>query len=97
MSSPSGVSDTGMGIKNFGEVGLSFVDELLQFGYLANLLERKDLILLVTINRYTSRVVTTVFKTGKAWGQHMLLASHPVHGVRNAPTVGTEGLDLTID
>lgn len=51
MSSPPGVSDTGMGIKNLREVGLRFIDELLEFGDLANLLECKDLVLLVAVNR----------------------------------------------
>jgi hypothetical protein len=51
MSSPSGMSDTGMGIEDFGEVGLGFVDELLELGNFANFLESEDLVLLVTINR----------------------------------------------
>jgi hypothetical protein len=51
VGSPTGVSDTGMRIKNLGEVGLGFFDELLELGDLANLLECKDLVLLVAIDR----------------------------------------------
>lgn len=66
MSSPPGVGDTGMGIENLSEVGLLFFDELLELGDLANFLKREDLVLLVTIHRYTSRVIATVLETGKA-------------------------------
>lgn len=66
MGCPSGVSDTGMGIENLGEVGLRFVDELLELGDLANLLECENLVLLVAIHCYTGRVVATILKTGEA-------------------------------
>jgi hypothetical protein len=51
VSRPPGVSDTGMAIEDLGEVGLGLLDELLELGDLANLLEREDLVLLVAINR----------------------------------------------
>lgn len=51
VSSPSGVSDTGMGIKDLGVIGLRFSDERLELGDLANFLEGKDFVLLITINR----------------------------------------------
>lgn len=58
---PSGVRDTGVRIKDLCEVGLLLGDELLELCYLADFLERKYFILLVTINGETSRIVSAVF------------------------------------
>lgn len=53
--------DTGVRIKDLCEVGLLLGDELLELCYLADFLERKYFILLVTINGETSRIVSAVF------------------------------------
>lgn len=47
---PSCVCNTGVRIEDLGEIWLLLLDESLQFGYLAYLLESKDLVLLVTID-----------------------------------------------
>lgn len=57
---PSGVGDTGVRVEDLVEVEVLLLDELLQRGDLADLLDGVDLILLVTVNGKTSRVVTTV-------------------------------------
>ena len=61
MSSPSSMCDTSMGIIGLGKVWLGFCDQFLQLGHLAHLLEGKDLILLVTVDGETGRVVASVF------------------------------------
>lgn len=65
MSGPASVSNSSVRIESLGEVWLRLGNELLQFGDLANLLEGKDLILLVTVDSKTGGVITTVFKTGE--------------------------------
>jgi len=57
---PSGVGDTGVRVEDLVEVEVLLLDELLQRGDLADLFDGVDLILLVTVNGKTSRVVTTV-------------------------------------
>ena len=57
---PSGVGNTGVAVKDLVEVEVLLLDELLQRGDLADLLDGVDLILLVAVNGKTSRVVTTV-------------------------------------
>jgi len=52
-------------VKDLGEVGLGLLNQSLELGNLADLLEGKDLLLLVTIDGKTGRVVTTVLETGK--------------------------------
>ena len=52
-----------MGVEDFVHVWLTLGDELLELGDLANFLERKDLIFLVSINSKTCRVVSSVFQT----------------------------------
>ena len=66
MGGPSGVCNTCVGIKDLGHIWLLFVDELPQLGNLANLLERKDFILLVSIYRKTGRVISSVFESREA-------------------------------
>jgi hypothetical protein len=53
-------------VEDLVQVGLLLFDQLLQLGDLADLLERKDLVLLVTIHRQTGGVVATVLKPGEA-------------------------------
>lgn len=60
VSGPSGVGDTGVRVEDLVEVEVLLLDKLLQRGDLADLLDGVDLILLVTVNGKTSRVVTTV-------------------------------------
>ena len=47
---PSGVCNTGVRVEDLGEIWLLLLNELLQLCDLADLLERKDLVLLVAIN-----------------------------------------------
>ena len=60
VSCPPGVGNTGVRVEDLGQVGLLLLNELLQLGDLANLLECKDLILLVTVDGETGRVVSAV-------------------------------------
>jgi hypothetical protein len=50
MSSPSGVGDTGMAIKDLGEIRLGLVNQLFELSNLANFLESIDFILLVAVD-----------------------------------------------
>lgn len=50
---PSGVCNTGVRVKDLGQVEVLLLDELLQRGDLADLLDGEDLILLVTVNGQT--------------------------------------------
>jgi hypothetical protein len=59
------VGNTGVCVKDLCKIGLLLLDELLQLGDLANLLEGKDLVFLVTIDGNTGGVVATVFETGE--------------------------------
>jgi hypothetical protein len=58
---PSGVGNTGVRVEDLGEVELLLLDKLLQRGDLADLLDCVDLILLVTVDGETGRVVAAVF------------------------------------
>jgi hypothetical protein len=60
VSSPSRVRNSRVGVKDLGQVWLGLVDERLKLGDLADLFESKHLILLVTVNCQTSRVVASV-------------------------------------
>jgi len=51
---PSSVCNTGVRIKDLCQIRLLLFDELLELGHLADLLECKDLLLLVTIDCQTS-------------------------------------------
>lgn len=57
---PSGVSNTSVRVEDLVEVEVLLLDELLQGSDLADLLDGKDLVLLVTIDGETGRVVATV-------------------------------------
>ena len=50
VGSPSGVCDTSVVIEDLGEIWFLLFNERLQLGDLANLLECKHLILLVTVD-----------------------------------------------
>jgi len=50
VSGPSGVSDTGMAIKDLGEIRLGLINQLFELGNLANFLESIDFILLVAVD-----------------------------------------------
>lgn len=60
VSSPSSMGDTGMGVENLGEVWFGLLDELLELSNLADLLESEHLVLLVAVDSYTSRVISTI-------------------------------------
>lgn len=53
MSCPASVRNAGMAIKDFGHIWLLLCNEFLELGDLADLLEGKDFIFLVSINRET--------------------------------------------
>ena len=61
MGGPSGVGDTGMRVKDLVETEVLLLNELLQRGDLADLLDCVDLILLVAVDGETRRVVAAVF------------------------------------
>ena len=63
VSRPSGVRDACVRVEDLGEIWLLILDELLQFCNLADLLECKDLVLLVAINRQTCGIIATVFES----------------------------------
>jgi len=54
VGSPTSVGNTAVCIKDLCEVGLLLLNELLQLGDLANLLESKDLVSLVSVDSQTS-------------------------------------------
>ena len=61
MGSPASVSNASMRIEGLGQVDTRLSNELLQLGHLANLLEGKDFIFLVSVDGQTCRVVPAVF------------------------------------
>jgi len=60
------VSDAAVRVKHLVEVELVLIDQLLQLGHLADLLEREDLILIVAVDSETGGVIPTVLETGQA-------------------------------
>ena len=54
VGSPASVGNTAVCIKDLCEIGLLLLDELLQLGDLADLLESEHLISLVSVDRQTS-------------------------------------------
>jgi len=61
VSSPSSVSNGGVGVEDLVQVEVGLVDQLLQGGNLADLLDRIHLVLLVAVNGKTGGVIATVF------------------------------------
>lgn len=63
---PSGVCNAGVRVEDLGEVWLLILDQGLQLGDLADLLEGEDLVLLVAVYSQTGRVVAAVFEAGQS-------------------------------
>jgi hypothetical protein len=59
-------------IEDLGQIRLGLLNQRLQLVHLANLLVSKHLILLVSVDGETSRVVATVFEAGEAWGRETI-------------------------
>lgn len=57
---PAGVGNTGVRVEDLVLVELVLLDELLEGGDLADLLDGEDLVLLVTVDGETCRVVAAV-------------------------------------
>jgi hypothetical protein len=57
-----------MRLESLGQVGLGFLDELLQLGDLSDFLEGADFVLLVTIHGKTRRVIATVLESRETCG-----------------------------
>ena len=66
MSGPPSMRNASVRIKHLLHVHATLLDELSEFGDLADLLEGKHLILLVAIDCQTCGVVTAVLKPGEA-------------------------------
>lgn len=66
MGRPTSVCDTCVGVEGLGHVEAALVHQLPQLGDLADLLEGKDLILLVAIDGKAGRIVATVLETRQA-------------------------------
>ena len=60
MGSPSCVCNAGVRVEDLGLVEVALLDELLERGDLADLLDREDLVLLVAVDGKAGRVVATV-------------------------------------
>jgi hypothetical protein len=63
VGSPAGVCNAGVRVEDLLKIDVGLVDELLELGDLANLLEGKNLLLLVAIDGQTGRIVATVLET----------------------------------
>ena len=61
--SPTSVCNTGMRVEDLCHVHSRFCDELLKLCNLADFLEGKDLILLVTVDSKAGGVISAVFET----------------------------------
>jgi hypothetical protein len=66
VGSPSCVCNTGVRVEDLGEVWLLIRNKLLQLDDFADLLECKDLVLLVSINSQTCGIIATVFESRKS-------------------------------
>ncbi len=66
MSGPPSVCNASVRIKHLFHVDVALLDELSEFGDLANFLEGKHLILLVAIDCQTCGVVAAVLKPGES-------------------------------
>ena len=67
MGGPACVGDAAMRIEHLRQVQLGLVDELLELGHLAHLLEGEHLMLLVAIDSKARRVVPAIFQAGKTY------------------------------
>lgn len=65
VGSPAGVGNASVRVEDLVGVGLGLLDELLELGDLADLLEGKDLVLLVAVDSETGRIVATVLEAGE--------------------------------
>ena len=65
MSGPPSVCNASMRIKDLLHVDIALLNELSEFGNLANLLEGKHLILLVAVNCQSCGVIAAVLKPGE--------------------------------
>lgn len=63
---PAGVRNTSVRLEGLGHVGLGLGNELAELSDLTNFLECLHLVLLVTINRHTGRIVAAVLQSGEA-------------------------------
>jgi hypothetical protein len=96
VGSPAGVCDTSVRIEDLGQIGLGLLNELLELDHLANLLVSKHLILLVSVDSETGRVIATVFEAGEAcWGGTQI-SIWELSGHGQAVRAGQEQ-ELTID
>ena len=82
MSCPTSMCNSDVGIENLGQVWLRLLNQLPEFCYLANLLEGKDLILLVSINAKPSGVIASVFESSETCERSTL--AHGRGGVKEA-------------
>lgn len=62
MCGPSGVCNACVRVEHFCHIDIGFLDELSKLRNLAHLLEGEDLILLVSIDCQTCRIVAAVFE-----------------------------------
>lgn len=80
VGSPAGVCDTSVRIEDLGQIGLGLLNQLLELDHLANLLVSKHLVLLVSVDSESGRVIATVFKAGESCGgdtiQYWELSGH---------------------
>lgn len=96
VGSPAGVCDTSVRIEDLGQIRLGLLNQLLQLDHLADLLVSKHLILLVSVDGETGRVIATVFEAGEACGGDTIQYSLVASGHGQAVRAGQEQ-ELTID
>jgi hypothetical protein len=63
---PSCVCNASVRIEDLGHVGLLLLDQLLQLDDLTDLLESKDLVLLVAVDGQAGGIIAAVFEAGEA-------------------------------
>lgn len=76
MGGPSGVCNTSMRVKGLCHVDAGVGNQFTELDHLAHLFERKDLILLVTVDCETGRVVSSVFQAREACEKGELGGDH---------------------
>lgn len=77
VGSPAGVCNAGVGVEDLVHIKVGLVHQLPQLGHLADLLEGKDLILLVAIDGKSSRIIATVLETGQTCRRGREIPSQP--------------------